>query len=86
MTAAIALETVHASRPLPGPGYRVAPPALDAYAPWAAVLEHSLTPGQYTWVMGAEGALVPVPLPEDEAATLRTRTAVGVRLSALLRR
>lgn len=85
-------NTIQSSRPRPGaatrpgPGYQVAPPvAADAFAPWAAVLEQPSPSGLYRWEMGPEGALLPVPMTEDEAAAQAKRTVFGMLLGGLLR-
>lgn len=72
-------------RPRPGPGYRVAPPAVDLYGPWVAVLDQQFAPGSCEWALGPEGALVPVPQAADTETQPR-RKALGVRLGAILRR
>jgi hypothetical protein len=74
------------SRPRPGPGFRVAPPAPDSYAPWAAALAEPLATGRYHWVMSEDGALVPVALSDDAEERQLGRTSFGARLAALLGR
>jgi hypothetical protein len=88
MTNMIAeLNLTATSRPRPGPGFPVAPPAPEsAYASWAAVLAEPLTTGRFHWVMNEDGALVPVAVSDDDAARPTSRTSFGTRLAALLGR
>lgn len=58
-------NAVTENRPRPYPGYRVAPPVTDAFAPWVSVLDHELAVNQFEWVL-TDDALVPVTLTEDE--------------------
>jgi hypothetical protein len=61
-----------------------APPAENTSAPWAALLAEPLEAGAFTWVMGAEGVLVPVATGNGEAASTprgaRFRARVASRL------
>ena len=87
MTSTIAeLTSTETSRPLPGPGFPVAPPAPDSYAPWAAVLAEPLTPGRFHWVMSEDGALIPVALSDDAAERQPGRTPFAARLAGLIGR
>ena len=45
-----------------------APPAEDTSAPWAALLAEPLQAGTFEWVMGPDGALVPVAVGTGERA------------------
>jgi len=72
MSTPSVVDAPNPSRPRPNPGYRVAPPVRDAYAPWVSVLDEDLESGSYRWVTGADGALVPMPLTdEDDGSVLR---------------
>jgi hypothetical protein len=64
---------VDVPRPRPNPGYRVAPPVDDAYAPWVSALDEDLAPGEYRWIVGADGALVPTPTTGDGDKPARPR-------------
>jgi hypothetical protein len=70
---------VDASRPRPNPGYRVAPPVTDAFAPWVSALDDELESGEYRWVVGADGALVPTPVADEDEPTVRPRRRWGCR-------
>ncbi len=49
------------SRPLPARiAPAAAPPVEPSSAPWAALLAEPLEAGAFEWVMGVDGALVPV--------------------------
>lgn len=74
MTATSFLDrAVDGPRPRPNPGYRVAPPVGDAYAPWVSALDDQLAAGRYEWVMIAD-ALVPVAVaPATDDARARPR-------------
>ena len=65
--------SVVTARPRPNPGYRVAPPVTDAFAPWVSALDDELGAGDYQWVLGADGALVPMPVAEQDGTTARPR-------------
>lgn len=75
----------HRTRPIPGarpnPGYRVAPPVTDAYAPWVSVLHDGLEFGEYRWVVGADGALVPMPIADEDASVARPKRRLWGRRS-----
>jgi hypothetical protein len=88
MTSMIAeLNLTATSRPRPGPGFPVAPPAPEqAYATWAAVLAEPLTTGQFHWVMNEDGALVPVAVSDEDAMRPTSRRTFGARLAMLLGR
>lgn len=62
---------VDGARRRPNPGYRVAPPVTDAFTPWVSVLDDDLGSGDYRWELGVDGALVPMPISEEGAATVR---------------
>jgi hypothetical protein len=68
------------SRPNPGdpsarpnPGYRVAPSVTDAYAPWVSALDDHLESGEYRWIVGADGALVPTPVADADERSARPK-------------
>jgi hypothetical protein len=75
-----------APRPRPNPGYRVAPPVADAFAPWVSVLDEDLDAREYQWVLGADGALVPMALPAEEPADATGRRTRLGRFAHLLGR
>lgn len=66
--------TTPVRRPGPGhtaaPGLQVAPPVLDGFAPWVAILEQPENPGELRWEVGPDGVLLP---------TRHTADADGVR-------
>jgi hypothetical protein len=64
------VESEFDARRRPNPGYRVAPPVTDAFAPWVSVLDEELGAGEYRWVRDADGVLVPTPV-DEAAATVR---------------
>lgn len=68
----------------PNPGYRVAPPVTDAFAPWVSALDDGLDSGEYRWVLGADGALVPTPV-ADEEAVIRPKGRWRARRSSVRR-
>ena len=70
---------VDAQRPRPNPGYRVAPPVTDAFTPWVNALDDDLDSGEYRWIVGPDGALVPTPVADDDEATVRPRRRWGRR-------
>jgi hypothetical protein len=39
----------------------------DAFTPWVSALDEGLGSGEYEWVLGADGALVPTPVAADGA-------------------
>jgi hypothetical protein len=80
------LNLAETTRPRPGPGFPVAPPAPESYAPWAAVLAEPLIPGRFHWVMSEDGALVPVAQSNDELESPPKRTSFAARLAGLLSR
>jgi hypothetical protein len=72
MSATSVVESeIDSPRRRPNPGYRVAPPVTDAFAPWVSVLDDDLGFGKYRWIRDADGALVPQPLAEQDEATVR---------------
>jgi hypothetical protein len=72
-TASVVGSHVDAPRPRPNPGYRVAPRVADAYAPWVSALDDSLESGEYRWIVGTDGALVPTPVSGEEDAPRRPK-------------
>jgi hypothetical protein len=72
-------------RPIPGyrvapnPGYRVAPPITDAYTPWVSALAEQLAAGEYRWIPDADGALVPVPVADEDGAPARPKRRLWSR-------
>jgi hypothetical protein len=64
----------------PQSGLRVAPPQDTSSSPWAALLDQSFAAGDCTWVMGADGVLLPVPTGDADAAP-RRRAALRWRRS-----
>jgi hypothetical protein len=80
------IMTASLSRPRPSrprPAVPSVPPVQIVSAPWAAALAEPLTSGRYEWVMGEDGALVPVACRDAAAATPPVRRG---RLAGLLRR
>jgi hypothetical protein len=79
-------------RPRPGPGrrpepaYRVAPPVVDAFGPWAAILAAPDTAGDLDWAMGPDGVLIPVCSTGTGAAIRSKSRAVRGRLAAFVNR
>ncbi|MDT4899534.1 MAG: hypothetical protein QOJ78_464 [Pseudonocardiales bacterium] len=79
-------------RPAPGPGrkagrgHQVAPPVVDAFGPWVAILEQSETQGEFRWVVGPDGVLLPIRQTGDAQRPRSMRRAVRGRLTALRRR
>ena len=79
-TTSVVDAEVDAPRRRPNPGYRVAPPVTDGYAPWVSALDDELECGEYRWILSADGALVPMPIAvEDEAAFRPKRRLWGRR-------
>lgn len=80
MTSSVAVRP-RPSRPLP---VRVAPaaapPADDTSRPWAALLAEPLAGGAFEWVLGEDGALVPVALGAGERAAAPRRGRFMSRL------
>ena len=69
------------SRPRPAPVTPAAAPAVEnTSAPWAALLAEPLEAGRFEWVMGAEGALVPVALGGGEHPSTPRRGRLVNRL------
>jgi hypothetical protein len=85
--------TKQVSRPRPGPrpdrgagpGLRVAPPVVDAFGPWVAVLEQSGAPGELRWVVGPDGVLLPTHGTGNAAGVRSKGRAVRDRLAAFVR-
>lgn len=82
MTSSVSTSTrPRPSRPLPA---RVvpaaAPPVEDTSAPWAALLAEPLEAGAFEWVMGSDGALVPVALGSGERSAAPRRNRLVSRL------
>lgn len=63
----------------PNPGYKAAPPVTDAYTPWVSALDDELQSGEYRWILGADGALVPIPLADQNEATVRPKRRLWSR-------
>lgn len=59
------------ARRRPNPGYRVAPPVADAYAPWVYALDDALQSSGYRWTVGPDGVLVPTAMHDEHGATTR---------------
>jgi len=57
----------------------VAPPVEEASAPWAALLAEPLASGRFEWVMGPEGALVPVAVADGERPATAKRALLMPR-------
>ena len=57
----------------PQSGVSVAPAQDTSRTPWAALLDQSFA-GECTWVMDADGVLLPVPLDEVDALPRRRVT------------
>jgi hypothetical protein len=72
-TPSVVDPAVDTPRPRPNPGYRVAPPVDDAYLPWVSALESDLETGDYRWIVGADGALVPSPVSDENDAVVRPK-------------
>ena len=82
MTTSVAVSTrPRPSRPLP---VRVspaaAPPVEATSAPWAALLAEPLASGAFEWVMGPDGALVPVAVDRGEGSSTARRRRLVSRL------
>ena len=82
MTASVSTSArPRPSRPLP---VRVAPaaapPVDDTSAPWAALLAEPLETGAFEWVMGSDGALVPVAVGPGDGSAVPRRTRFVNRL------
>ena len=86
MTSSVAdavIESVRPrpSRPLPARVAPAAAPAVEATsAPWAALLAEPLADGAFEWVMGPDGALVPVPAGSAERTSAPRRRRLVNRL------
>ena len=86
MTSSVAdavIESVRPrpSRPLPARVAPAAAPAVEATsAPWAALLAEPLTTGAFEWVMGPDGALVPVAVDRGEGSSTARRRRLVSRL------
>ena len=59
------------SSPQPGAALCVAPPQDTSSSPWAALLDQSFAAGECTWVMDADGTLLPVPVDDAVGADRR---------------
>ncbi len=65
--------TTRCPRPNSSPqsGLSVAPPQDTSSTPWAALLDQSFAAGDCTWVMDADGVLLPVPVEDADAGPRR---------------
>ena len=86
MTTSVADAVVGSVRPRPSRPLPVrvspaaAPPVEDTSAPWAALLAEPLADGAFEWVMGPDGALVPVAVGSGERTSSPRRGRLVHRL------
>jgi hypothetical protein len=64
----------------------VAPPVVDGFAPWVAVLEQSDALGELRWVVGPDGVLLPTRDTGNADGVRSAGRAVRYRLAALVGR
>lgn len=78
-TTSVVDADVDSPRRRPNPGYRVAPPVTDAFTPWVSALDDELEFGEYRWILGADGALVPMPVSDEDDASARPKRRLWSR-------
>lgn len=78
-TTSLVDAEVNAPRRRPNPGYRVAPPVTDAFTPWVSALDDELEFGEYRWILGPDGALVPIPIADKDEVAARPRRRLWSR-------
>jgi hypothetical protein len=78
----VSTMTIPARNPRPNASPKspvhVAPPQHISRTPWAALLDQSFDSGDCTWVMDADGVLLPVPI-DDAGAAQRRRVSLRRR-------